>query len=388
MVDDHLYTLDITQTLLATTGGVVSLVLAVLLGLRQLPPGQGRRWAPPVVAACALVASVLAASGSPPDAIAAAFPGVYALDRAAVGIAGIAALVIALRARSMISLAVFLPVWLLAQCGVVHARSLHHRLPRIADLAGRPVQVGGTRREIPVVLADEVFAVNEVVLQPRERGTQDVRVHASAGEGQLGVERMLHFEAVEERGEPLLPLAPGNRWLLRSANGHVDVSITVGESVIEDGLNLHTLTVVLDAHEKDDEHIRIGGNPLQVYEADGQVWLLPSSLSWAEQHSAKAKGEVFLTHGDSRGGPDAIPCRIATLDQCTCAAEVSPPTRLLPGPVRCQGRYIKGLGEGVLAIMAIPLGLLSTGKADTTAFTIPYDVELVSSGPSSARGDP
>jgi hypothetical protein len=372
MLDDQRYTLSRGLTLLAAIGAAASVVVAVVLVRRRRPGDAPRGWGAPAVAGCALAASLLAAlTGRRAASIADLFPGTYGGDLAAIVVAGLAAIFVAFRARSPAALAILLPAWLLAQCGLVHARALHELPPRILALGIQTVQVGHTAHPHPVVSEAASYIADEVSLSPRERGEHEVVVRATGD--QISVERTLRFHAVEERADPMLPLRPGNHWLLRSADGRAEMTIEVGSSRVEDGLRWYEVTVRAEGRNDAGRVVTVDG-PHRVYEADGRI--------------LKLDGTPFVSGLAALPGGEGHHCELNRELTCECAETTAPPARLLAGPIRCHWRHstTRGLGELGLAVIA---QLATLGQADTSALErkittevdAEHDLELVRSEP-------
>ena len=146
----HRYTFDASLTYLALVGGVASLLFGVALVLLRRA-AEPRRWGVAGAALGLLAASLAVSLWGAEDAetFADAFPTALACDLSAVLLGGFGSVAVLLRARSIVAPALLLPAWLLAQCGVAHARQLQDALPQIGDLETRPVHVGRTRRVYP-----------------------------------------------------------------------------------------------------------------------------------------------------------------------------------------------------------------------------------------------
>lgn len=349
-LDDHRYTLSRGLTLLAAGGALVSVVAAVVVMRRRRPEDAPRGCLTPVLAVCALPASWIAAvGGSSTASIAGLFPETYHFDLAALTIAGLAAIAVALRMRSMASLALVLPGWLLAQCGLAHARSMHEPLPRITTKEIQKVQVGKTAEPKWGVSEPGYYGVDEVPLAPRERG-EHAYVARARGDGKsIRVERTLRYQAIEERGDPLFPLRAGNRWLLRSEDGRAEMTIAVDSSQVENGIRWYEVTVRATA-----PNALTTDGPRRVYEADGRIL----------EHD----GEPFLMGLAPLPGGQRYYYALNADVACEGTETTAPPARLLAGPVWCVWRYttIRAAGDRTLAGLA---KLLMMSEADRSART-------------------
>jgi hypothetical protein len=368
---DHRYTLSRGLTLVAVGGAALCVLVAAVHWRRRAKEVAPRGCGSLVVAWLAMAATVVAASSGGRDVtVSGLFFGTFALDVAAVLVAGLAAVAVALRARSPAALVKLLPAWLLAQCGLVHARELHGPLPRFSTSLPVPtVQVGRDVYVFPELNHPDIYLVDEVFLSPRARGEHEVIARASGDT--IRVERTLRYDAVEERGDPSLPLRPGNHWLLRSADGRAELLVSVGEPRVLDGLRWYEVEV--RAEGRDDKGDKIStGRRHRVYEADGRI--------------VDRNGKLLVEGGDTLPGALGRPCMIEGELTCECAEA---------GPVRCHWRHVQHEGpvEAFLALMTTDWSrVLSLGTADTSApeskiKTVEVDLALVPPDPSRAQPD-
>jgi hypothetical protein len=360
---EHRYTLSCVLTLVAVGGAAACVVVAVVLS-RRAPEVASRGRRPLVVTGLALIATVAAAIGGGRDVpVGRLFFGTYTADVAAVAVAGLAAVVVALRAGSMAALGMLLPSWLVAQLGLLHARALNQPLPRFSSLEVRTVQVGRGVHLVPVLNYPEVYWVDTVTLAPSGRGEHEV-VASASGDG-IRVERTLRYDAVEERGDPSLPLRQGNQWSLRSADGRAELTISVGASNVYDGIRWYEVEVHGEGRDDKGGKIFWPSSPRRFYEADGRI--------------LDAKGEPLVVSGDALPGGRGRACTIEGKLTCECAEA---------GPVRCHWReaHTEGLVEAVLVGLAavITLGSADTSAAASKVKTVvdaEIDLELVSAEP-------
>jgi hypothetical protein len=367
---EHRYTLSFGVTALAVAGAAACVVVAALLSLQrtaEAAPHDGeepRGYGPVVLAGLALVVTVVAGCGGGRGSVSvgSVFSGTRTLDAAAVAVAGLAAVAFALRTRSMAALGKLMPAWLVAQGGLLHQRALNQPLPRFLSLGVQTVQVGREVHLAPKLDYSDIYQVDEVSLAPRERGEHEVVARAS-GEV-IRAERTLRYTAVEERGDPSLPLRAGNQWLLRSADERAELTISVGAPKVLDGLRWYEVEVHGEGRDDKGNKIFWPSWPHRVYEADGRI--------------LDDKGEPLVVSGDALPGGRRS-CTLEGKLTCQCAEA---------GPVRCHWRetHTEGMGEFFLAVTA---KLVTLGQADTsvleskikTVVVAEIDLELVQPKP-------
>lgn len=351
---EHSYTVNIFWTIAAAAACCLGLLVTV--AWRSEGPSQWVRGASVATVSAGVTLLILAFAPRSDLALSAVFPDVVA---AAVGTAVIAALAlgISLLRGPRLLWALAGALWICAQLGMVDVYRLGQRAPNFAAGEGRPVQVGRTHHieahtEGPYVEGLHVTPAPDIA--PSTPGAVSVPLRAS--NDWLIVESRRDVRVVRERGDPLLPLEPGNRWTFAGPDG-AGAELTVDGVAEENGLLLYN--VRSSAWRRDGEQKLVnGGDTAQVYEADGAVYRLDGAVFFESAYAA----------GD---GTDGSGCSVSMLD-CHCSAQLEPPRITLPGPRTCTGKLTR-----FADLLFLPFRLIAgLASPDSDISLVPEGIEI------------